>query len=54
MTIRFSSDGRTWSEVATFDPPDVPGIIGGTSLSGAVSLIAAEGRASGPSGSVSS
>jgi hypothetical protein len=38
MTIRFSSDGRTWSEVATFDPPDVSGEARDTQLSSGVIL----------------
>jgi hypothetical protein len=28
MTIRFSRDGRTWRDVATIDPPDVPALRG--------------------------
>jgi hypothetical protein len=38
MTIRFSRDGRSWSDVGTIDPPDVPVKGGGMSLSSYVSL----------------
>jgi hypothetical protein len=42
-TIRYSEDGRSWSDVAVIEPPDVSGTGGGAALSGHLSLIDARG-----------